>query len=191
MDSANTSLISWGFGLAAFGYLSFSAYLFSFGRDWRGGLRPRRMLAAGILSALWSLFSLLYTLYDRPIFFVTSSLLDVLRYGAWYAFLLALLSPLAEQSSDKPKIAPWLPNTCWLLVTAGVLLQIALTVGWFSAQEWIRISIFHGLTAAVIGLIVIEQLFRTVTEDSAGISNRSASPYCSYLHLTSTCFPTQ
>eukprot|EP00825_Cyclidium_porcatum_P026210 TRINITY_DN2827_c0_g2_i2.p1 TRINITY_DN2827_c0_g2~~TRINITY_DN2827_c0_g2_i2.p1 ORF type:complete len:234 (+),score=-6.59 TRINITY_DN2827_c0_g2_i2:179-880(+) len=30
----------------------------------------------------------------------------------------------------------------------------------------IRFSIFHGLTEAVIGLILIEQLFRTVTEDS-------------------------
>ena len=124
------------------------------------------MLFAGIFSALWSLTCLVFTLYSQPILLVMASLLDVFRYGAWYIFLLALLSPQADQGNDKPLITPWLPNTCWLLVTAGVALQFAPSRGWLTAQEWIRFSIFHGLTEAVIGLILIEQLFRTVTEDS-------------------------
>lgn len=166
MDTTNASLISWGFGLAAFGYLSFSAYLFSFGNDWRQGKRPRRMLATGFISALWAFASLAFTLDTKPITLVTASMLDVIRYGAWFAFLLSLLLPLGDSSDQKPQVAAWLPKACWLLVTGGVALQLSLAIGVLSPQEWLRNTILHGLAEAVLGLILIEQLFRTVTEDS-------------------------
>lgn len=166
MDTTNTSLISWGFGLAAFGYLFFSAYLFSFGNDWRQDKRPQRMLATGFISALWAFASLAFTLDTRPITLVTASVLDVIRYGAWYAFLLSLLLPLTGTSAEKPQVVTWLPKTCWLLVMSGVALQFALAIGVLSPQEWLRNTIFLGLAEAVLGLILIEQLFRTVAEDS-------------------------
>ena len=165
MDITNTSLIAWGFGLAAFGYISLSIYLLSFGSDWRTGTRPRRMVVVASLSTLWALASLLYALNNRALFLVSSALADVIRYGAWYAFVIALLGPTGD-SNTKPLLPPWLTLTCWLLVTSGVTVQVSLATGWLSPQEWLRTLIFHGLAEAVIGLVLVEQLFRTVSEDS-------------------------
>ena len=165
MDISSTSLIAWGFGLATLGYLSLSFYLFSFGSDWRGDTRPRRMLVVATLSTVWALSGLLYALNSQPLLLVTSALADVIRYGAWYVFVIALLGPSGD-SITKPVLPSWLPLTCWLLVASGIALQVSLALGWLSAQEWLRTLIFHGLAEAVIGLVLVEQLFRTVSEDS-------------------------
>jgi len=165
MDISSTSLIAWGFGLATLGYLSLSFYLFSFGSDWRGDTRPRRMLVVATLSTVWALSGLLYALNSQPLLLVTSALADVIRYGAWYGFVIALLGPSGD-SITKPVLPSWLPLTCWLLVASGIALQVSLALGWLSAQEWLRTLIFHGLAEAVIGLVLVEQLFRTVSEDS-------------------------
>lgn len=159
------SLIAWGFGLATLGYLSLSFYLFSFGSDWRGDTRPRRMLVVATLSTVWALSGLLNALNSQPLLLVTSAFADVIRYGAWYVFVIALLGPSGD-SITKPVLPSWLPLTCWLLVASGIALQVSLALGWLSAQEWLRTLIFHGLAEAVIGLVLVEQLFRTVSEDS-------------------------
>lgn len=165
MDITTTSLIVWGFGLATFGYLSLSIYLLSFGSDWRTGTRPRRMVVVASLSTLWALAGLLSSLNSQPLLLITSALSDVIRYGAWYAFVISLLGPTGN-SGAKPLLPSWLPLTCWLLVTSGIALQVSLASGWLSPQEWLRTLIYHGLAEAVIGLVLVEQLFRTVSEDS-------------------------
>lgn len=165
MDITNTSLIAWGFGLAAFGYLSLSIYLLSFGSDWRTGTRPRRMVVVASVSTLWALGGLFYALNTQALLLITSALADVIRYGAWYAFIFALLGPTGD-SNSKPLLPTWLPLTCWFLVMSGIALQVSLALGWLSPQEWLRTLIFHGLAEAVIGLVLVEQLFRTVSEDS-------------------------
>ena len=166
MDVTNASLISWSFGLAAFGYLSLSVYLLSFGRDWRSGVHGRRIVIAAALSTLWALTGLLALQNNQPLAFVTASLLDVARYGAWYAFLLSILAPRAGENNTKPAIAAWLPTACWTLVASGVSIQFALALGWLQPQDWLRTLIFHGLAEAVVGMILVEQLFRAVAEDS-------------------------
>lgn len=165
MDTTSTSLIAWGFGLATLGYLLLSIYLLSFGSNWRTEKRPKRMVAVATLSTLWALFGLLYSLNGQALLLVTSALADVIRYGAWYAFVISLLAPTGD-SDTKPLLPSWLPMTCWLLVAAGITLQFSLTLGWLSPKEWLRTLVFHGLVEAVIGLVLVEQLFRTISEDS-------------------------
>ncbi|UCV24711.1 XrtA/PEP-CTERM system histidine kinase PrsK [Ferribacterium limneticum] len=165
MNITSASLIAWSFGLAAFGYLSLSTYLFSFGREWRSTIRAKRMVIAAILSTVWALSSLLYALNSQAVLLVFSSLADVIRYGAWYFFLITLLEPTGN-SELRPLLPPWLPTSCWSLVVAGVLLQFSLPLSWISPQEWLRALILHGLAEAVIALVLLEQLFRTVSEDS-------------------------
>lgn len=122
MDITNTSLIAWGFGLAAFGYLSLSIYLLSFGSDWQTGTRPRRMVIVASFSTLWALAGLFYALNTQALLLITSALADVIRYGAWYAFIIALLGPTGD-SNTKPLLPTWLPLTCWLLVMSGIALR--------------------------------------------------------------------
>lgn len=165
MDIKNTSLIAWGFGLATFGYLSLSIYLLSFGSEWSTGARPRRMVVVASLSTVWAFAGLLYALNSHPLLLVISTLTDVIKYGAWYAFIISLLGTSGD-SNTKYLLPSWLPVTCWLLVTSEIALQISLALGWISPQECLRTLIFYGLAEAVIGLVLVEQLFRTVSEDS-------------------------
>lgn len=167
MDVTNATLISWSFGLAALGYLSLMAYLVSFSTDWRSSVNARRMVIAAIASVLWALTSLLSLTNGEPLAFVTAATLDVIRYGAWYAFLMSVLLPrVGENNSRFLGSSTWLPTACWSLVACGVVIQFALVAGWISPQDWLRMLILHALSQAVFGLILIEQLFRSVAEDS-------------------------
>jgi putative PEP-CTERM system histidine kinase len=166
MDVTNTTLISWSFGLAALGYLLLLVYLVSFSHDWRASVNARRMVIAATLSTLWALSALLALQYRQPLAFVTSALLDVTRYGAWFAFLLTVLLPRTGESKAISVGATWFPVACWALVASGMLIQFALAAGWIAPKDWLRILILHGLAEAVMGLILVEQLFRSVAEDS-------------------------
>ena len=166
MGIPDTSLIVWSFGLAALGYLALTAYLFSFGTEWRDSTRAKRVVLAATLSALWAAFTSLAMHSGKPLPTITSAILDVCRYGVWYAFLLSILAPREGGTQSKPVIAPWLTQLCWLLVGTGLALQFALLGGWIKPDEWQRALVFQGLAEAVAGLILVEQLFRTVAEDS-------------------------
>lgn len=166
MDVTNTTLISWSFGLAALGYLLLLVYLVSFSHDWRASLNARRMVIAATLSTLWALSALFALQFRQPLAFVTAALLDVTRYGAWFAFLLSVLLPRNGESKATSVGATWFPVACWTLVACGMLIQFALAAGWVTPQDWLRTLILHGLAEAVMGLILVEQLFRSVAEDS-------------------------
>jgi hypothetical protein len=90
-------------------------------------------------------------------------MLDVCRYGMWYAFLLAFSPCLPTGMPAKAAVAPWLPNLCWLLVGSGIVLQLGLLTAWIKPEEWQSGLVFLGLAEAVVGLILVEQLFRTVS----------------------------
>ena len=165
MEITSASLIIWSFGLAAFGYLALWIYLISFGTDWRSSTHTRRMVSVAIVSTLWAFGSLLYAYSGHPLTLLATTLGDVAKYGLWYAFLVTLLVPKSDQRS-RTFLPSWLPAICWALVIAGVCLQLSAALRLISTEEWLRILIFHGLAEAVIGLVLVEQLFRTVSEDS-------------------------
>ena len=166
MDTADLSLSFWSFSLAALGYLALAAYLFVSGGDWRINRRMRRIGFTAVLSALWSVVALTASQSGKPLAVLSAALLDVCRYGAWYAFLIAVLSPATRDSNAPNRLPPILVQACWFLVTIGVTIQVALVTGWIKPEEWLRALIFNGLASAVLGLILVEQLFRTVSDDS-------------------------
>ena len=113
MSSPDTSLISWSFALAALGYVLLAGYLVSFGSSWRASLRARRIVIAAGLSVLWACLSWLAVWTPGPLPVIAASVLDVCRYGMWYAFLLALLSLPAElvsQSVSRSLSASFIPR---------------------------------------------------------------------------------
>lgn len=165
MEITSASLITSSFGLAVFGYLALWIYLISFGKNWRSSIHTRRMVSVAIMSALWASAGLFYSVSGHALALVTTSLADVAKYGAWYVFLVTLLAP-SSHPDTKPILPFWLPAICWVLVIAGIGLQFSVAFRLISAEEWLRVVIFHGLAEAVIGLVLAEQLFRTVSEDS-------------------------
>lgn len=165
MEITSASLITSSFGLAVFGYLALWIYLISFGKNWRSSIHTRRMVSVAIMSALWASAGLFYSVSGDALALVTASLADVAKYGAWYVFLVTLLAP-SSHPDTKPILPFWLPATCWVLVITGIGLQFSVVLRLISTEEWLRAVIFHGLAEAVIGLVLVEQLFRTVSEDS-------------------------
>lgn len=163
MENQSASLIAWSFGAAASGYGVFAAYLFSLGREWRQGSRTRAMLVAILISFCWAVMGVAFVLAGSPLLLLLSTLADLLRYGAWFAFLVFLLT------LDKPtqqRMAPWFVPACWISVIGGVVLHIAIGLGLIALEQWVRLALFQALSMVVLGLMLIEQLFRGVSEDS-------------------------
>ena len=116
MNHETASLIAWSMGTAAVSYGLLAVHLISLGQDWRGNRRVQAMLASVVLAALWAIAGTLFALTGKSILFVSSVLLDTLRYGAWYVFLILLLSP-PETDRRPDRIVPvWLIIAGWAMV---------------------------------------------------------------------------
>jgi len=166
MENQTASLIAWSFGTAASSYLLFAGYLFSLGKEWRQGPRTRAMLAAILLSACWASLGTLFALTGNSLLLLSSALVDLLRYGSWYAFLTLLLSLDKPTEQTRQLTTPWLVPACWIAIIGGLVLHLSTGLGLIPTEQWARTTLFQALSMIVLGLMLIEQLFRNVSEDS-------------------------
>ena len=138
------------------------------GLGWRGGLRGVALAAAVGLTAAWAFLDLLFALTHAPGCSRSAAVVDVLRVGAWFAFLLLLI----ERRGDGAGTARPAPRTTWLvpvaaaLVVLGVLAQVAVALGLTAFGDPGRLALFDGLALTVFGLVLVEQLFRNLPEDA-------------------------
>ncbi len=167
MDTESASLIAWSFGVAAGTYALLAAFLLSFDREWHASLRARMMLIAVFFSAIWASFSFLGAPGSNPFLVLSASLSDIFRHAAWYAFLVLLLIPNAGKTPNEALLPGWLIPACWITVLGGVALQLSLFFGLLPADQWLRTALFHALVMPVLGLMLVEQLFRAISDDSA------------------------
>ena len=145
MDNQTALLIAWSMGTAAASYVLFAAYLVSLGQTWRNSKRARAMLTVIVLSALWASVGTLFALSSKAILFVSGSILDILRYGAWYVFLILLLSP-AEPKQRIGRVFPaWLIPLCWVTVIGGIALHLAVALELLPTAPWARATVAAGL----------------------------------------------
>jgi putative PEP-CTERM system histidine kinase len=166
MDTESAPLIVWSFGTAAGAYALFAAYLLVLGPPWRSGGRARALLLAIGISLVWAGLSWLSFANEHGLWLFASSLTDVLRHGAWFAFLILLLLPDAGQAAGRTMLPDWLIPACWLSVLGSLVWQVSLTFGLLAAEQWLRTALFLSLAMPVLGLMLVEQLFRGVADDS-------------------------
>ncbi len=167
MATEPTSLIVWSSGTAALAYALLAIFLLSFGREWHAGRRARIMLLAVLTSFLWaSLATVSYYSHSAALGLLTS-LFDVLHFGAWYAFLAYLLIPENGDKKTQALRPAWLKPVCWLVILGGIALQLAIAFNLLPVAPWIRPLLFLALALPVLGLMLVEQLFRSVANDSA------------------------
>ena len=143
---------AWSYGVAAFAYLAFGLYIFF---AWRGALPGGVLFAAVTLSALWSGLSALGVTGSGMSVSLAASVADVLRIGAWYAFLIVLARPL------------WGGRLRWpaQLAVLTVLIQFAALIAELylgGAALAIRPLLAAWLGHAIVGLMLVEQLYRNV-----------------------------
>src|SRR5512135_2583320 len=159
-----STVTTWSYGLAGFGYALFALQL---GFGWRGGLRGLVLLVAVVLSALWGLLGLGFALSDVPWVLTGNALADVLRIGGWFAFLLLLVvRPRAGAAGGERWGAAWLVPVAAGLVAAALAVQVVIVLRVSAFGETARLALFASLAMAVFGLVLVEQLFRNASEDS-------------------------
>lgn len=169
----NAGLQAAGFGLVVLLYAGYAVHLV------RGGLlrtpddRAALWFTAAVLATVaWGLAGLADQVSTKLLTWHMALAFDQLRYAAWAGFMLLLLRPMANQ------LAPWrarlwqaLPGV--LLAVGGVCnALLGLEVGPQAlAARWLVIS---QLAWAVLGLLLVEQVFRNQAEQNRW----GAKPLC-------------
>ncbi|HSV51255.1 MAG TPA: XrtA/PEP-CTERM system histidine kinase PrsK [Burkholderiaceae bacterium] len=172
MSSGNLALTAWSFGLVGLVYAVFAVHLLRLGYFRAPRNRPEAaVFAAVVWCALWGSFGLAFVLTGNSFFLLSSKLADVFRYGCWFAFLLMLFRP-QEGGALSAGVAKLVP-VALALVCLGVTAQL---VG-FGARLYesaSRFALFGEMALPVFALVLLEQVYRNVPEDSRW----NAKPLC-------------
>ena len=162
MNPNLTTVAAWSYGLAAVAYGALGLYLMP---GSRGGSRRLSLFIAVALTAAWALLNLAGVLEQAPMLLALGVVADTLRLGAWYAFLLL---PIAlPQSADRERTprAMWLVVPAASLVVLGLLAPVAAVPPVSAVVDPARWSVFASLAMTIFGLMLVEQLFRSLPED--------------------------
>jgi len=173
MDIGHLSLAAWSYGLAGVVYSAFAVHLLRL-EYWR---RDRHRAAWALLGAvlscgLWGWLSVGLVLTDKPLFAAAAPLADLLRFGCWFAFLLILLRP--PQGESLSIGATVLRVAAVALTLFGLLAQSLFLLDHALLGDKTRPVLITSMLLSVFGLVLVEQLFRNLPEDSRW----NAKPVC-------------
>ncbi|NDP38259.1 MAG: PEP-CTERM system histidine kinase PrsK [Rhodoferax sp.] len=165
MDKTNLALTTWSYGLVGLAYSAFALRLLQLGygrakREWS----KVAVLAAVSWSAMWGWFGLALLLTGAPVFLLLSTVADLLRYACWYAFLLILLQPSRATGAAI--------GTAWMVPLAAAVVGFGLLAIAFAALriqvlgDASRQILLSSMALSVLAMILLEQVFRNVAEES-------------------------
>ena len=172
MNGMGNSLMAWGFGAAIVCYLLLAAMVGMQGYLKAPVNKPgAAILLAAVLTALWAGFSLVGMTY--PMWWIWAAVADICRYAAWFAFVVYLFRARVE-TARVAETAPWMLPMA-VALPALSLLSLMFSVLWFKGTSGAPVGLFLTLMLlAVMGLVLVEQLFRNLPEDALW----SAKPIC-------------
>ncbi len=168
MGDLSDNLAVWSYGAATLAFLAFAVQL---AIGWRGGLRGSLVMFAIVMTALWTGSDFLFASTGAAPYRISGAIADTLRYGAWCALALFLLSPpkqhddtLAGQlralrGSRPARLVGLIFAVCLVaqLVHGQSLLRPSV-----NADSLLQLSFGASLTLAIVGLVLVEQIFRNV-----------------------------
>ena len=179
MESGTALLTAWSFGLVGAAYLALALRLLYLGYATVPLDLPRvSLVCAVIFSSLWGWLTLGFLSTGLVVLALLGELTDLLRYAAWFTFLLLIfrtrrdgLTPSgnAAMPSDNvpmPSGMAWMLPAAVLLVLFGLFARVYAALGLGQAGEASRLVLFSSMALPVFILMLVEQLFRNVTEDS-------------------------
>nr|AEQ20441.1 putative PEP-CTERM system histidine kinase [uncultured bacterium CSL132] len=135
-----------------------AAFLFLFlllVTSWRGRLQGMLLATASLCNAIWAgAEAYLAARPDTSLF--PSDVLEVVRSAVWFAFLMVLLGYSRQKVEPLRRVAAGLAAFC------GVVLAVTLYSGAISATRLDMFEMLSRLVLAVIGMVLVEQLYRNV-----------------------------
>lgn len=174
MGTSTNSLAALGFGLAAGGYGLLAIYLLGVGQSARAGRVSAVMLVAVVACSGWAVFGLLHAISGNRLFSDAGNLADVLRYAAWFAFVILLLRSGDVANGAVRASRAYLVPVAITIVGVGIALQGAILLGVSEIAGLNRLVPLQALAAVVFGLLLLEQFFRSVADDSRW----NVKPFC-------------
>ncbi|CAL95809.1 XrtA/PEP-CTERM system histidine kinase PrsK [Azoarcus olearius] len=155
---------SWGYGAASLAYCLFGLYFFV---AWQGGRAGGALLFVIGVSFGWAIACLAAARVPHPGLQLLAALMDVARGGGWFVFLVVLLQPLGGGRIIWPRVAA----TSVVIAQTASLLMLAFGSDEGSAT---RAVIAASLANAVLGLVLVEQLYRGIP----AVSRWALKPLC-------------
>jgi len=173
MDKGNLALIAWSYGLAGMAYTTFALHLVRIGY-WRMARRgaARLLLAAVAASAIWGWSGLADQFATTVLFVRLGALADLFVYACWFAFVLVLLRRQTDENPAPGAIG--LQWTATAAVLACLLMQFLVILDVGGLDERSRSVLLGWMVLPVVALVLVEQLFRNIQEDSLW----NAKPLC-------------
>ena len=172
MTADTADIAIFGFAAATVVHAVFAALLLrdpKFGGDDR--LAAGAFVGAVVASVAWALSSLLDQFSPYVLTRHLAMAVDWLRYGLWLLFLSALVQPaLATRPRRELRVLSGTVLALWL---AGALL-LALLASGSRPSQLMPYWLLGALSLPVLGLVLVEQLFRNLPEDARW----NAKPVC-------------
>lgn len=178
MSAVADEIAVYGHALALAAYAAFLIYLLVSGRL-RGADAPGRaaFMAALLASTLWLGLALASELAATRALEPLVTVADLLRYGLWIVFLSLLLRPRTAGEgavpSRPPRAVQWIAGAGALALVA-TLVMLGLDTGMQAGPSLVQPRVAGQLALAVCGLLMVEQVFRNLSEDSRW----NAKPVC-------------
>jgi len=135
-----------------------AAFLFLFlllVTSWRGRLQGMLLATASLCNAIWA-GSEAYLAARPDTSLLPSDVLEVVRNAVWFAFLMVLLG------YSRQKVEPLRRAAAALAAFCGIVLVVTLYSGAISGTRLVMFEMLSHLALAVIGMVLVEQLYRNV-----------------------------
>jgi putative PEP-CTERM system histidine kinase len=165
VDDAVSSITLSSYAIASAAYAAFALFLFRQERlpaaGW--GHKPWAIRAAILLSAAWSGLALLHSIWPREYLLPAIQVTDILRYGAWYLFMLGTLK--LSRTASEGRFLPGTMPALGVLMLVGIALQ-ALAVAGFGDGPLLQPTLLQMLLQIVLALFLLEQIFRNTSADA-------------------------
>lgn len=183
MGGHAADLAVYSHSVAGVGFLALGVYL------WHAGtLGPGRsqvnaaILLALACSAAWAFASALERTSTLAAPFFLAVLFDLGRYAGWMVALLLLLREpaAAERGPDGASSRDGLVLPVALLLAVAAAALVVRLGGWHTRLDFARAYLVVALALPVLGLVLVEQLFRNLPEDARWL----AKPVCLALAAT-------
>ncbi|HKC42866.1 MAG TPA: XrtA/PEP-CTERM system histidine kinase PrsK [Burkholderiales bacterium] len=155
---------AWSYGLAA---LAFAAFSLQLSLGWKGGIRAAVLVTTLVASTLWAGTTLLFALDAGEWSWRFARVFDVARIGGWLAFVLLLGTPVDASHATRVvrrAASPWLLALAGLLLIANLALPVPGEVPLATTAGRDSLLFAAGLGLAILGLVLVEQLYRRTPE---------------------------